>query len=52
MRYIVKVAKNEEIRNIFSTDDYSSALAVEKTAKQLNYDMVWICDCLMEVLVG
>jgi hypothetical protein len=52
MRYIVKIAKNGEIRNIYHSDDYSSALAVEKTAKQLYYDDVWICDCLMEKLVG
>jgi len=52
MRYIVKVAKGGEIRNIYHSDDYSSAREVEKTAKQLNYDEVWICDCLMEILVG
>jgi len=52
MRYIVRAAKNGEIRNIYHTDDYSSAFEVEKTAKLLNYDDVWICDCLMETLVG
>jgi hypothetical protein len=52
MRYIVKVAKNGEIRNIHHTNEYSSAFEVEKTAKLLNYDAVWICDCLMEILVG
>jgi hypothetical protein len=51
-RYIVKVSKNDQIRNIYFTDDYSSALAVEKTAKELKYDMVWICDNLTELLVG
>ena len=52
MRYVVKVAKGGEIRNIYYSDDYSSALAVEKTAKQLHYDKVWICDCFVEILVG
>jgi hypothetical protein len=52
MRYVVKVAKGGEIRNIYHSDDYSSALAVEKTAKQLHYDEVWICDCFVEILVG
>jgi len=52
MRYIVRAAKNGEIRNIYHTNDYSSAFEVEKTAKLLNYDSVWICDCLMEILVG
>ena len=51
MRYIVKVVKNGEIENIYSTNDYSSAHAVERTAKQI-YEDVWICDCVMEMLVG
>jgi len=51
MRYIVKVVKNGEIKNIYSTNDYSSAFAVEKKAKQI-YENVWICDCVMEILVG
>jgi hypothetical protein len=51
MRYIVKVVKGSNIQNIYSTNDYSSALAVERTAKQI-YEDVWICDCLMEVLAG
>ncbi len=52
MRYIVKIAKNGEIKNIYHSNDLSDALVVEKTAKQLYYDAVWICDCLMERLVG
>ena len=51
MRYIVKVVKNGEIEDIYSTNDYSSAMVIERTAKQI-YDQVWICDCLMEILVG
>ena len=51
MRYIVRAVKNGEIRNIYSTNDHSNAIAVESTAKQI-YDEVWICDCLMEILVG
>ena len=51
MRYIVRAVKNGEIKNIYSTDDYSSAIAIESTSKQI-YDEVWICDCLMEILVG
>ena len=51
MRYIVKVVKNGEIKDIYSTNDYSSAMAVEYTAKQI-YNNVWICDCLVEILVG
>ena len=51
MRYIVKVVKNGEIKNIYSTNDYASAFAVEKKTKQI-YENVWICDCVMEILVG
>jgi len=51
MRYIVKAVKNGEIKNIYSTNDHSSAIAVERTAKQI-YENVWICDCVMEMLVG
>jgi len=51
MRYIVKVVKNGVIENIHFTNDYSSAFAVEKNAKQI-YENVWICDCVMEILVG
>jgi len=50
-RYTVRVVKNGEIENIYSTDDYSSALAVERTAKEI-YESAWICDILMEMLVG
>ena len=50
-RYIVRVVKNGEIENIYSTDDYSSAAAVERTAKEI-YESAWICDILMEMLVG
>ena len=51
MRYIVKVVKDGAIENIYFTNDYSNAFAVEKEAKQI-YDDVWICDCVMEMLVG
>lgn len=51
-RYIVKaVLKSGEIRNIYSTNEYSSAMAVEHTAKQI-YVETWICDNLMEMMVG
>jgi len=51
MRYIVRAAKNGEIKNIYSTDSYLDAAAIESTVKQI-YEEVWICDCLMEILVG
>lgn len=51
MRYIVRAVKNGEIKNIYFTNDHSSAIAVERTAKQI-YENVWICDCVMEMLVG
>ena len=51
MRYIVRAVKNGEIENIYSTNDYSSARAVERNAKQI-YDDVWICDCVIELMVG
>jgi hypothetical protein len=51
-RYTVKVVKGTEIQNLLSTNDYSSAIVVERTAKQLGYDEVWICDNVMELMVG
>lgn len=51
MRYIVKAVRNGEIRNIYSTNDHSSAIVVEKNSKPY-FDNVWICDCVMEILVG
>lgn len=51
MRYIVRVVKDGEIKNIYSTNDHFDAIAVERTAKEI-YDDVWICDCVMEMLVG
>jgi len=51
MRYIVKVVKNGEIEDIYFTNDHSSAMAIKNTAKQI-YDQVWICDCLIEIMVG
>ena len=51
MRYIVKASLGKEIFNIYSTNDYSRALCVERKAKE-SYESVWICDCIMEVLVG
>ena len=51
MRYIVKVVKNDHIKSIYSTNDYSSAIAVEDTAKKI-YDDVWICDVLNEIMCG
>lgn len=51
MRYIVRAVKNGEIKNIYSTNDHSSAIAVESTAKQI-YDNVWIADAIVEIMVG
>ena len=51
MRYIVRVVKDGEIKNIYSTNNHFDAIAVERTAKEI-YDDVWICDCVMEMLVG
>jgi hypothetical protein len=51
-RYTVKAVKGTEIQNLLSTNDYSSAMVVERTAKQLGYDEVWICDNVMELMVG
>jgi len=51
-RYTVKAVKGTEIQNLLSTNKYSSAMAVERTAKQLGYDEVWICDNIMELIVG
>ena len=51
MRYIVKVVKNGEIKDIYSTNDRFNAMVVERNVRQI-YDNVWICDCVMEILVG
>ena len=51
MRYIVKASLGKEIFDIYSTNDYSRALCVERKAKE-SYENVWICDCVMEILVG
>jgi len=51
MRYIVRVVKNGQIKNIYSTNDYSSAMAVECTSKKI-YDDAWICDVLNEIMCG
>jgi hypothetical protein len=51
MRYIVKVVKNGQIKSIYSTNDYSSAMAVECTSKKI-YDDAWICDVLVEFMCG
>ena len=51
MRYIVKASLGKEIFDIYFTNDYSRALCIERKAKE-SYGNVWICDCLMEVLVG
>jgi hypothetical protein len=53
MRYIVRVVKGNDIVNIYNSNNYSSALAVEITAREIyGKDNVWICDCLEEILVG
>jgi hypothetical protein len=54
MRYIVRVVKKDgSVKDIYSSDDYSSARAVEKTALQIyGYNNVWICDVLQEIMVG
>ena len=52
MRYTVKASKGKEIINLHSTNDYQGVMAVEYTAKQLGYDEVWICDNVMEMMVG
>jgi hypothetical protein len=51
MRYIVKASLGEEIFNIYSTNDYSRALSVERKAKE-SYENVWICDVLNEIMCG
>ena len=54
MRYIVRVVKKDgSVKDIYTSDDYSSARAVEKTALQIpGYTNVWICDVLQEIMVG
>lgn len=53
MRYTVRVAKKDGIKNIYQSDDYSSALAIEKTAREIyGQDNVWIADSILEILVG
>jgi hypothetical protein len=51
MRYIVKVVKNDQIINIYSTNDYSSAIEIEHEAIKI-YDDAWICDVLNEIMCG
>jgi len=51
-RYTVFASKGNETRKLYSTNDYQGAMAVEHTAKQLGYDEVYICDNLMEIMVG
>ena len=51
MRYIVKVVKNDQIINIYSTNDYSSAIEIERVAIKI-YDDAWICDVLVEFICG
>ena len=51
MRYIVKVVKNDQIINIYSTNDYLSAIEIEREAIKI-YDDAWICDVLNEIICG
>jgi hypothetical protein len=51
MRYIVKVVKNGQIKSIYSTNDYSSAIEIEREAIKI-YDDAWICDVLNEIMCG
>jgi len=51
MRYTVKVVKNNQITNIYSTNDYSSAIEIEREAIKI-YDDAWICDVLNEIMCG
>jgi hypothetical protein len=51
MRYIVRVVKNDQIINIYSTNDYSSAIEIEREAIKI-YDNAWICDVLNEIMCG
>ena len=53
MRYVVKVAKENNIINIYNSEDYSSALNVMMFARKIyGDDNVWIADAVIEVLVG
>jgi len=51
MRYIVRVVKNDQIINIYSTNDYSNAIEIEREAIKI-YDDAWICDVLNEIMCG
>ena len=53
-RYILKVnCGNGQIENIWSGNEVSEAIRLEAIAiKHWGKDNVWICDCLMEMLVG
>lgn len=53
MRYIVKVAKDQDIKNAYHTNNYSEALAVRNQMREkYGRDNVWICDLVTEILVG
>ncbi len=53
MRYIVRVAKNQIIENVYYTNDYYKALQTEeKMIKTHGKDNVWICDVIQEILAG
>lgn len=52
MRYTVRAAKGNVIENIFFTNDESASIAMEKSAKSLGYDEVWVCDSVTELQVG
>ncbi len=52
-KYIVRVAKNQIIENVYYTNDYYKALQTEREMiKTHGKDNVWICDVIQEILAG
>lgn len=53
MRYIVRLFRSNEVENIYYTNDCDEAHAMELEMRKLyGKDNVWVCDCLLEMLVG
>ena len=53
MRYLVRYYNGKDIINDMSTDDCSKAIQRELELKKQNPQFkVWVCDLLMELMVG
>ena len=53
MRYTVKLYKNKEILNYLDTNDEGLAHTTEfKLREKYGRENVWLCDAVVEMLVG